>query len=141
MIAIEYPTVEVDGRKLVIRPSQAAFVLMRRRGIDPGQEHVLTRPNRVFDPQEPAKVICISSGNPNWVNNTYICFSCCVAENYIDMSQPHRVNLDMAPTADYWALKLPDYREVHGLYREAMGKFAEEQRTKLAAVPPMEAAS
>jgi hypothetical protein len=139
MTGIEYPTVTVDGRVLVVRPSNAAFVLMRRRGLDPGNAHISLRANKVRN--EAGAVLDDPHGSPLWVNNTYIYFSCCVAENYVDLSKPHRVDLDAAPTADYWALMMPDYNEVSRLCGAAMGKFAEEQRTKLAVVPPTAAAS
>jgi hypothetical protein len=139
MTGIEYPTITVEGRVLVVRPSNAAFVLMRRRGIDPGSAHSALRPNKIRN--EAGSVSDDSHGDPLWVNNTYVYFSCCVAENYIDLSKPDRVNLDYAPSADYWALTLPDYNEVSRLCWAAMGKFSEEQRMKLAVVPPIAAAS
>lgn len=139
MIGIEYPTVTVDGRVLVVRPSNAAFVLMRRRGLSPEKAHLLLQAPKVRD--EKGVVNDNPTGNPNWVEDTYIYFSACVAENYLDLSQPHRVSLDAAPSADYWAVTLPDHAEVSRLCWAAMGKYAEEQRTKLAVVPPTAAAS
>jgi hypothetical protein len=140
MTGIEYPTVTHDGRVLVVRPSNAAFVLMRRRGLAPDKAHLLMQAPKVRD-EKGTVVDNPAGGNPNWVNDTYIYFSCCVAENFVDLSQPHRVSLDAAPTADYWAISLPDYGEVSKLCWTAMGKHTEEQRTKLAVVPPTAAAS
>lgn len=139
MTGIEYPTIEVDGRTLVVRPSNAAFLLMRRRGLDLAKDNLLT-PHLVRN-AETGAVTDNPGGDPMWINNSYVYFSACVAENYIDMKTPHRVDLDAAPSADYWAVKLPDFQQVHRLCREALGKYAEDQRTKLAVVPPTAQAS
>jgi hypothetical protein len=139
MTGIEYPTITVDDKTIVVRPSNAAFFLMRRRGLDLSDPKILN-PNKFRD-RETNVVVDNPNGTLLWINNSYVYFSGCVAENYIDMSRPNRVDLDAAPTADYWAVKLPDFNEVHRLCLEALGKYVEEQSTKLAIVPPKSVAS
>lgn len=124
MTGIEYPTITVGEHKdMQVRLTLAAQVLMRRRGIDPARIGVLMQPKE-----------------PDAVPNIIAVFSCMVAENFID-PKATRLDLNSAPSADYWATQIEDFAEVEKAVWSALGKAVEERRKKLAAVPPMKAAS
>src|ERR1700734_590141 len=145
MTGIDYPTISVgEHEDITVRFSLAAQLLMRRRGIDPGNIGAACAPRRTIpnpnvrlqsDPPE------ITVANPDCVGNLVTVFSCCVAENFIDLKQPGRVDLGACPTADYWATQIDDMAEIDKAVGAAMGKWSEALRKKLAAVPPTEAAS
>lgn len=132
MTGIDYPTISVGKHEnLVVRYSLAAQLLMRRRGIDPAQLHILTCPFLVRDDklmQEP---------NPDAVQNVLTAFSCMVAENFLTERLPGVLDLNSAPTGDYWATlldgRLPD---AEAAVAGALGKAAEARRKKLQAVAP-----
>jgi hypothetical protein len=130
MIAIEYPTITVGAHEdLVVRMSLASQILMRRRGIDVAKLGTLMLPKVGEDP------------NPDAVGNVVTVFSCMVAENFLDLAKPNRVDLSSVPTPDYWATQIDDLAAVERAVWAAVGKAVEERRKKLAAVPPMEASS
>jgi hypothetical protein len=145
MTGIEYPTISVgEHQNLTVRWSLAAQFLMKRRGVDPaeaGQLMMATtkvpNPNMRLQSDPPT----IEIGNKNAVQNVVIVFSACVAENFLDMSHPNKVDLNAAPSADYWAVQITDFGEVEKAVWSALGKAVEERRKKLAVVPPAEAAS
>jgi len=115
---IQFPQITVGGRTLTVRYSIAAQVLMKRRGIDL---------KRLLDPEKDV------------VGNMLTVFSCLVAEEFVDQSNPDKYDLDKAPTADYWAHLLHplQFPEVEAAIVEAVGKVAEEQRKlRPVAVPP-----
>src|ERR1700690_2828401 len=110
MIAIDYPTITVGERTLIVRSSLAAQVLMRRRGIDPNKlEEATARDNP--DQQE------------NWLK----IFSCMVAENFLD-GPPESFSLSNAPTADYIATLLIPGQRVDIVCNESLKKAAEAVR-------------
>lgn len=127
MLAVEYPTIEIDGRTLVVRDSFAASTLMKRRGLDPTK---LTE--------------YVGPGKPNSAENWLIIFSAMVAENFMP-EHPQRLRLDDAPTADYWMTRIEgsDLKRICDVCNLAMEKAAEYQKRKLALVAPtpMEQAS
>ena len=130
MTGIDYPTISVGAHEnLVVRLSLAAQLLMRRRGMDPARMGELMSPRVNNEP------------NPDAVGNVVAVFACMVAENFVDRSKPHLCDLSSAPTADYWAMQIDDLVAVEKVIWQAEGKAVEERRKKLAAVPPMEAAS
>jgi len=145
MTGIDYPTISVGEHKdLIVRYSLAAQLLMRRRGIDPGNigvacspKKTIPNPNMRLQSDPPT----ITVNNPECVGNLVTVFSCCVAENFLDMKSPNRVDLNACPTADYWAVLIDDMAEVDKKVGEAMGKWSEDRRKTLAATPPAEAAS
>jgi hypothetical protein len=145
MTGIDYPTISVGEHKdLTVRYSLAAQLLMRRRGIDPqnigeacSPKRKIPNPNARLQTDPPM----IEVSNKECVGNLITVFSCCVAENFMDMKQPNRVDLGAAPTADYWATQIDDLTEIDRVVGAAMGKWSEDRQRKLAAVPPMEAAS
>jgi hypothetical protein len=145
MTGIDYPTISVGEHKdLTVRFSLAAQLLMRRRGIDPGNigqacapRKTIENPNRRLQ----SDPLTITIANPDCVGNLITVFSCCVAENFIDLKQPTRVDLNAAPTADYWATQIDDVAEIDKVVGAAMGKWSEERRKTLAPTPPVEAAS
>jgi hypothetical protein len=117
--------------------SLASQVLMRRRGLDPNKLHLLIKADRI---RQNDKIVEDPTGCADWVANTITAFSCMIAENFLDLSKPTRVDLNVAPTADYWAVKA-DFAAMETAVWAALGKVLEERRAKLATVPPMEAAS
>lgn len=137
MIGIDYPTISVGKHEnLTVRHSLAAQVLMRRRGLDPANLIVLLSPVLWIDGKP------TTQRNPDSVINALTAFSCQVAENFLDHSQPHRVNLDIAPTVDYWSIVgCDDFPAIEKVVCDAIKKFMEAKRTKLEAAPPQEAAS
>jgi hypothetical protein len=145
MISIEYPKISVGEHKdLTVRFSLAAQLLMRRRGIDPGNIGQACNPKRKI-PNPHARLQSdppmIDVPNQECVGNLITVFSCCVAENFLDLAQPNRVDLSVCPTADYWATQIDDMSAIDKAVGEAMGKWSEARQRSLAAVPPMEAAS
>lgn len=139
MTAIDFPTISVGGRELTVRFSIGAQILMRRRGIDPRRLVQATAPFELDDQGKPKQD---ASGAPirneNAVQNILIAFSAAVAENFIDQSNPDRVDLNSAPSADYWAMQLHplQFPEVERAIGESMGKVMEAKRTQLRVVPP-----
>jgi hypothetical protein len=141
MTGIEYPTISVgEHENLTVRMSLAAQVLMRRRGIDPakiGQMMLakIVKPNEAARLQTDPPTIAID--NPDAVTNVIAVFSCMVAENFVD-KRATKLDLNTAPTADYWATQIDDFAAVEKAVWDAVGKAVEARRAKLAAVPPME---
>ena len=133
MTGIEYPTITVgDHRDMVVRFSFAAQLLMQRRGLDPARVYALTSPKiRQADGTD--------APNPDFVRNIYTVFASMVAENFIDLSKPHRVDLDNAPTPDYWACQIDDIGAASHAIWSAVGKVLEGLRRKLEVAPPVEA--
>ena len=143
MTGIDYPTITIGERQLTVRLSLAAQLLMRRRGIDPATMTQAMQPRKTIP--NPAMRIqidppTIEVANPDAVQNIITVFSCMVAENFLD-TKSTKLDLNSAPTADYWATQIDDFGEVEKVVWAAVGKAVEERRKKLAAVPPMEAAS
>lgn len=141
MTGIDFPTVTIGERTYTVRFSMASQVLMRRRGIDPRRIfHLLSARTHRND------TLCIGKDckridhvpNPAAEQNVLIVFSCCVAEDFVDISKPSTVNLDSAPTADYWAMVLdPDqFKLVEKAIWEAAGKVLEANRKLQAVAPP-----
>lgn len=125
MTGIEYPTITVGKHEnLVVRFSLAAQLLMRRRGVDPAKIAQAMIPT-----------------NPDAVQNTVTIFSAMAAENFFNQDRPQNLDLSTAPSADYWATQIEDFQDIERVIWASLGKVAEERRKKLAAVPPMEAAS
>jgi len=141
MTGIDYLTISVGEHvNLTVRYSLAAQLLMRRRGIDPaniGQACAPTKtiPNPNMRLQSDPPTITVK--NPDCIGNLVTVFSCCVAENFLDLKQPNRVDLNAAPTADYWATQIDDMGEIDKAVGAAMGKWSEDRQRKLAAVPPI----
>jgi hypothetical protein len=136
MTGIDYPAVSVGGHEnLTVRYSLAAQLLLRRRGIDPLKIGVALAPV-LFDGSTPT-----AQPNSDAVRNYITVFSCMVAEHFVDLSKPGAVNLDQAPTADYWATQIDDFSVIETAVNEALKKALEERRKKLALVPPAEQAS
>jgi hypothetical protein len=142
MTGIDYPTISVGGHKdLTVRWSLAAQFLMKRRGVDPaGAPQAMQGTTKVPNPDMRTQTDppFIEIGNKKAVENVVIVFSACVAENFLDTSQPNKVDLNTAPTADYWAVQITDFSEVEKAVWAALGKAVEERRKKLAVVPPLE---
>lgn len=145
MTGIDYPTITIGEHKdLIVRYSLAAQLLMRRRGVDPANIGQLCSPRRTVpnpNAQLQSDPPTITVPNAECVDNLVTVFSCCVAENFLDLKQPNRVDLNAAPTADYWATQIDDMAEVDRAIGAAMGKATEERKKKLALIPPTEAAS
>jgi hypothetical protein len=134
MLAIDYPVIDIGPHKgLVVRHSHAAQILMRRRGLDPARAHLLMRATKRR--QEDGTIVDVANGCEAWRDNTYLYFSCCVAENFVDKANPSRVNLDVAPTADYWAMVCEDFQALELACWQAMGKALEAERQKQPAPP------
>ena len=140
MTGIDYPTISVGAHEnLVVRLSLAAQLLMRRRGLDPAKmveeirpQKTVPNPNMRTQTDPPT----VQIGNPGAVENIVKVFSCMVAENFIDRSKPTQVDLNEAPTADYWATLIEDFTAVEAVVWQAVGKAVEERRKRLAVVPP-----
>jgi hypothetical protein len=125
MDAINYPTITIGDKTLVVRFSLAAQVLLGRRGIDIRQLSAL-----------------LDKENPQGAENLVKIFAACVAENFIDQSNPATCSLGAAPSADYWAMQLGGrLQDAANSIVEAMGKAAEALQKGLAVVPPARAAS
>ncbi len=126
MFPIDYPTVEVGGRTLVVRYSMAAQVLLVRGGIDPLQL------NKLLDKAEPRRVEYLVR-----------LFAACVAENYLDPARPETCSFTHAPTADYWLsqLDLVDVVAIDAAIGESMGKAREALKLKRVPAPPIPIAS
>ena len=120
MIAVQWPVQTLAGRDLIVRYSLAAQILCGRRGLDPLRLGELV----VSMPETP---------NPSAVRNIMTLFSCCVAENCVDVTNP-RCNLDDAPSSDYWAAQCgpDDFTNIQSVLAEALGKARE---AKAAAAP------
>ena len=144
MTGIDYPTITVGAHEnLVVRLSLASQLLLRRRGIDPAQlgpamhaKRTIPNPAQRLQTDPPT----IEIENRDAVQNIITVFSCMVAENFFEKTAT-KLDLNTAPTADYWATQIDDFAEVEKAVWLAVGKAVEERRKKLAAVPPMEAAS
>lgn len=121
MNEVEFPTITVGDRALVVRFSIATQVLLNRYGLDPRK---LTE--------------ALSPANPKATENMMIFFSCCVAENYIDTSNPDKCELAGFPSPAYWTMNIHplQYDEVVRVVGDAAGKVTEARRAMLAAVPP-----
>lgn len=144
MTGIDYPTITIGEHKdLTVRLSLAAQLLMRRRGIDPAQAGALMLPGRtVPNPHMHLQTDppTITIANEKAVENVVTVFSCMVAENFFDKTAT-KIDLNTAPTADYWATQIDDFAAVEKVVWAAVGKAAEARRKMLAVVPPQEAAS
>jgi hypothetical protein len=144
MTGIDYPTITIgEHENLTVRLSLAAQLLMRRRGLDPAKIGELMLPGRtVPNPnmhlQTDPPTVTVS--NDKAVENVVIVFSCMVAENFLDKSAT-KLDLNTAPTADYWATRIDDFSAVEKVVWAAVGKAVEDRRKRLAVVPPQEAAS
>ena len=118
MLCIEYPTITVGERTLVVRYSIAAQVIMKRRGCDPKLLKELLDP-----------------ANPAARDNLLVVFSAMVAENFLD-AKPEAFSFDGAPTAEYWMAQIEPQQifEVDRVIAESMGKVSE--ALKATAPPP-----
>ena len=128
MIGIDYPTITIGDRVLVVRLSLATQILLRRQGLDPRQlKDMLT--NTTDADGKPVE-------NPLILDNLLKVFAACVAENFIDGS-PNRFSLDAAPTADYWATQIAPYQipDIGRVIAEAVGKAAEAAKNRPAPTP------
>jgi hypothetical protein len=127
MAAIEWPTVTVGDKTLIVRYSLAAQVLMQRRGVDPLRLAELTT-------STPAKP------NPTAAANVMIVFSACVAENFLDFTEPAKLDLNTAPSADYWSTQLApgQFDEIQTAMADALRKALGGRRRPEAV--PLEAA-
>lgn len=136
MTGVDYPRVTVRAHEnITVKMSLAAQLLMPRRGLNPMRIGEALAPVLVVDgklTQQP---------NQNAVANYITAFSCMVCDAFIDLSHPHKVDLDSVPTADYWATQIEDFSLIESAVNDALKKAAEERRKRLAAVPPAEAAS
>jgi hypothetical protein len=142
---IKFPTISVGGRDLVVRISIAAQLLMSRRGIDIYKlSDALAR--RIIDPENSAPVGKNDKGeplfsfipNPRYPDNLMFVFAAAVAENFVDQTNPDKVDLNKAPTADYWATQLHplQFAEVQDKIEEALGKVSEARQAGLRVVAP-----
>ncbi len=139
MTGIDYPTITIgEHENLTVRLSLAAQLLMRRRGLDPAKIGELMAPGRTVP--NPNKADPPTIPNDKAVENVIIVFSCMVAENFLDKSTT-KLDLNTAPTADYWATRIDDFTAVEKVVWAAVGKAVEDRRKRLAVVPPQEAAS
>lgn len=137
MTGIDYPTITIGAHKdMVVRFSLAAQKLLGQRGLNPGDVFRAISKFVIGPDGKPTAELNYSA-----VDNMVLLFSCMVAENFLDLSKPHLVDLRMAPSADYWTTQIDDFGAVEVVVTEALKKAAEERRKRLAVVPPMEAAS
>ena len=120
MNAIDYPTITVGERTLIVRFSLVAQILMRRRGMDPGKLDVLTSP-----------------ANPEARENWLKLFACMVDENFESQAKPEAYVAGNGPSGDYWATQIdPDeFGDMCAVCNESMGKVAESLRKRRAAAP------
>ncbi len=137
MTGIDYPTIEIGGRTLVVRYTLAAQVLMKRRGVDPLKIGTAIYP--IVDRTGEVPTIV---ENPEGARNTLIAFSAMVAENFLDPASV-RVNMDEAPSADYWAFQVGErLPEVWKAVHDCLSKTSEARRKNLqVAAPPQTLAS
>ena len=125
MTGIDYPTITVGAHeKIVVRLSLLAQLLMTRRGLDP-------------------KNFIAAMAGTEGVDVAFQVFSCLVAENFLPADNLHRVDLNSAPTADYWAVLASRSDDpqatvtaIEKAIMGAVGKAVEERRKRLAVVPP-----
>ncbi len=149
MNAVQFPSITIGDRALVVRYSIASQVLMKRRGIDPRHLLRYISPFNVIEGVDaktgaPIDTIEMVDGKPvlnqqnNVVENIMTIFSCMVAENCLDQSNPDKLDLNQAPSADYWTSKLHplQFPDVEAVVGEAMGKVTEERRKLLLVVAP-----
>ena len=121
MYAIDYPTITVGERTLVVRYSTAAQVLLRRRGIDPASLNEFVGP-----------------GKPDSALNWCQIFACMVDENYAGTAGPDYA-LGRGPSAEYWLSHFDSsLDELSDVCNRAISKVAEAQRTRLALVSPIQ---
>lgn len=126
MDAIDYPTIEVGGRTLVVRCNLASQRLMTKRGVPIDKLADLGK----LSPQDAAYI---------WLD----VFTCMVDENFAP-ENPYEYVAGKGPTSDYWASQLApgQLAEVCRVCNEAMGKVLEALRkTKQAATAPIPIAS
>lgn len=125
---------------MTVRFSLAAQMLMRRRGMDPRRVHTLIAGRHHQD-----GAVCVDPKcqhphtiNEESVQNSLKAFSCMVVENYLDLSDPTKVDLSCAPSVDYWAATIDSdkFVEVELAIWQALGKALEARRAKLQAVAP-----
>jgi len=116
MTGIDYPTITIGERTLVVRFSLYAQYLLSQQGVD------LRKP--------------LSSRDPGYLAYRLAIFAAAVAQNY---------PAGKAPTAEQWALDLDGsldrWADIEKAIGEAMGKASEELRAGLAAVPLQQTAS
>lgn len=126
MDPIDYPTVTIGERTLVVRYSFAAQILLVRGGLDPLQLGKL-----------------LANTEPRHKEYWIRVFAACVAENYLDLSRPEECTFRNAPTADYWMsqLDLMDVAEVIHAVGVSMGKVVEALKMKRERKPPIQIAS
>lgn len=122
MNEVEFPTITVGDRALTVRFSICTQVLLNRYGLDPRKLTEALAPN-----------------NPQATENMMIFFCCCVAENYIDTSNPDKCELVGYPSPAYWTMNIHplQYDEIVRAVSDAAGKVTEaRKKTLLAAAPP-----
>lgn len=141
MTGIDYPTVTIDGRKLTVKLSLAAQMLMRRRGIDVRRLPSLISPK--FHPNgmgcvDPACAEPTHTENPDVGENVMKIFACMVAHEFVDLSNPSMASLDAAPSADYWTTlaDFEEHQEIMVAVWTSLGKVLGARLAKLQVVPP-----
>ena len=138
MTGIEYPTITVGKHEnLMVRWTLAAQLLCQRRGIDPMR--IGAAISTMVTRDQDGAVTGVS--NPDAVQNIIVVFSAMVGENFLDLTNPRGVDLEDAPTADYWATQIENFGEITKVIIASMGKAAEDRRKKLALVPQEQAAA
>ena len=134
MTGVEYPTITVGKHEgLTVRYSMGAQVLALRRGLDPVM--------KVISDKERHMWIEAKQGPQDAVRNVMTAFSCMVVDNFTAGLPPHKLDFDLAPTADYWFTQMTDFKEIELVVWKALVKAAEEQKKTLAAAPPLAIAS
>lgn len=120
MTGIEYPTITIGDRTLVVRFSLASQYVMSRRGIDARKFSSL-----------------LSLDNPGAVGAMFDIFACAVAENFVDPKATPETFSVTPPTADYWAFTVPpeQWKEVCGVVNLAMVKASADLRAAKQALP------
>ena len=130
MTGIDYPKITVGKHAdLTVRWSLAAQNHLRRLGADPAK--IITLMQGRLRGADGTEVV-----NDQAVANTVKAFTAMVAENFMDMDRPWLVAMDKAPTPDYWEIVIEDYDAVAQAVIDAVKKWLEERRKRLAVVPP-----
>jgi hypothetical protein len=135
MTGIDYPTVTIGGRSLIVKFSLAAQMLMRRRKVPSAIAPRLHADGAgCVDPKcEQAHTL-----NLDAEDNIMRVFSCMVAHEFVNLDAPALTSLDAAPSADYWAsiAETEDFAAIEVSIWTALGKALEARRSRLQAVPP-----
>ncbi len=104
---IEFPTIEIGGRTLVLKFSMLAKLQMSKLGVRASDFAMLGN---------------TANPDPTIVSLMVRLFSCAVADNFMDSTRPSApVEI---PTPEYWALVIPEkqWQEVCSVTMRAMVK-------------------